>query len=138
MNPDEWWSTSSLDFAWWQVWFERYRNFIFSFADKAQLDGADGMVIGGEWIAPSLPGGKLPDGSPSGVPADAQQRWRDIITGVRERFDGTLFWGLPAGGERINPPPFGLQQESVPLSFYPGSAMGPRYILKVYWRQSSQ
>jgi hypothetical protein len=64
------------------------------------------MVIGGDWIAPSLPDGKLPDGSPSGVPADAQQRWREIITGVRERFDGTLFWALPADGERIDPPPF--------------------------------
>ena len=106
MSPDEWWSTSNLDFAWWQVWFERYRNFVFSFADKAQMDGADGMVIGGEWIAPALPGGILTDGSPSGVPADAEQRWREIITGVRNRFNGTLFWALPADGERIDPPPF--------------------------------
>ena len=102
----EWWSTATLDFAWWQVWFERYRNFIFSFADKAQLDGATGLVIGGEWIEPALPGGLLPDGSPSGVPADAEQRWREIIAEVRTRYDGQLYWALPADAEGIDPPAF--------------------------------
>jgi hypothetical protein len=103
---EQWWLSSTLDFAWWQVWFERYRNYIFSFADKAQLDGASGLVLGGEWLSPALPGGVLPDGSPSGVPADAEQRWHEIITEVRNRFDGTLFWALPADGGKINPPPF--------------------------------
>jgi hypothetical protein len=105
-DANDWWENSTLDFPWWQVWFERYRSFIFSFADKAQIDGAQGLVIGGDWISPALPGGKLPDGTPSGVPADAEQRWRDIIAQVRTRFDGQLFWALPAGGERLNPPPF--------------------------------
>jgi hypothetical protein len=39
------------------------------------------------------------------VPADAERRWREIITGVRNRYDGTLFWALPAD-DRIKPPPF--------------------------------
>lgn len=102
----EWWSSSTRDFPWWQVWFERYSHFIFSFADKAQLDGAQALVLGGDWISPSLPGGKLPDGSPSGVPADTERRWREIIAGVRERFDGQLFWALPADNKNITPPPF--------------------------------
>jgi len=106
MEMDDWWTTSTRDFAWWQVWFERYSNFIFSFADKAQLEGANGLVIGGDWIDPALPAGILADGSPSGVPADAERRWREIIAGVRERYDGTLFWALPAGSDRINYPPF--------------------------------
>jgi hypothetical protein len=105
-DMEQWWLSSTLDFAWWQVWFERYRNYIFSFADKAQLDGASGLVLGGEWLSPALPGGVLPDGSPSGVPADAEQRWHELITEVRKRFDGTLFWALPADGGKINPPPF--------------------------------
>ncbi len=105
-EADEWWSSATLDFPWWQVWFERYRNFIFSFADKAQLDGVSGLVIGGEWVAPALPGGKLPDGSPSGVPADAERRWRAIIAEIRNHFDGKLYWALPADGDRIKPPPF--------------------------------
>jgi len=105
-DVDEWWMTSTRDFAWWQVWFERYRNFILSFADKAQLEGANGLVLGGEWVSPSLPGGVLPDGSPSGVPADAERRWREIITEIRNRFDGRLFWALPASSGSIKPPPF--------------------------------
>ncbi|HUV28580.1 MAG TPA: hypothetical protein VMW34_14565 [Anaerolineales bacterium] len=105
-DKDEWWMSSTLDFAWWQVWFERYSNFILSFADKAQMDGASGLVLGGEWVSPALPGGLLPDGSPSGVPADAEQRWREIVAEVRNRFDGTLFWALPATNDRINAPPF--------------------------------
>ncbi|MGW8224254.1 MAG: carboxypeptidase regulatory-like domain-containing protein [Anaerolineales bacterium] len=106
VDMEEWWLSSSLDFAWWQVWFERYQNFIFSYADKAQFDGASGLVLGGDWVAPALPGGKLPDGSPSGVPLDAEQRWREIVAEVRNRFDGTLFWALPATEGEITAPPF--------------------------------
>jgi hypothetical protein len=102
----DWWSSSPRDFPWWRVWFERYNNFILTFADKAQQDGAKGLVIGGDWISPALPGGMLPDGSPSGVPADAEDRWRKIISDVRERYQGTLFWALPATNTGINPPPF--------------------------------
>jgi len=105
-DMQDWWLSSNLDFAWWQVWFERYQNFIFSFADKAQLDGASGLVIGGDWVTPALPGGKLPDGEPSGVPLDAEQRWREIVAEVRNRFDGTLFWALPTTEGQITPPPF--------------------------------
>lgn len=106
MDLQEWWLSSTRDFPWWQVWFERYSSFILSFADQARLDGARGLVLGGPWVAPALPGGILPDGSPSGVPLDAEQRWRDLIISIRERFDGTLFWALPTGGEQIDPPPF--------------------------------
>ena len=106
LNLDEWWSSSTRDYPWWQVWFERYSHFILSFADKAQLDGAQALVLGGDWISPALPGGILSDGTPSGVPADAERRWRELIAGVRERFEGQLFWALPADIERIQPPPF--------------------------------
>jgi hypothetical protein len=103
---EDWWTTSPRDFPWWQVWFERYRNFILSFADKAQQDGASALILGGDWVIPALPDGKLPDGSSSGVPADADKRWREIIAEVRERYDGTLFWALPASKDGIDPPPF--------------------------------
>jgi hypothetical protein len=106
LNLDEWWSSSTRDYPWWQVWFERYSHFILSFADKAQMDGAQALVLGGDWISPALPGGILSDGTPSGVPADAERRWRELIAEVRERFEGQLFWALPADNERIQPPPF--------------------------------
>jgi hypothetical protein len=126
-NPDEWWSSSTLDFAWWQVWFERYRNFIFSFADKAQLDGAEGLVVGGDWVSPALPGGKLPDGSSSGVPADAELRWREIITELRNRYSGKLFWALPVNGDPIKPPPFIEDLDHVYLLWSVPLATDPDY-----------
>jgi len=57
-------------------------------------------------VSPALPGGKLADGSPSEVPADAESRWRELISEVRERYTGTLFWALPSSKDGINPPPF--------------------------------
>jgi hypothetical protein len=105
-DMQDWWSSSPRDFSWWQVWFERYRNFILNFADKAQQEGASGLVLGGEWVSPALPGGKLPDGSPSGVPADVEKRWREIISEIRERYTGTLFWALPSSKDGIKSPPF--------------------------------
>lgn len=103
---EEWWSSSPRDFPWWQVWFERYQNFILTYADKAQQDGASGLVLGGDWVSPALPGGLLPDGSPSGVPADAEDRWRKIISEVRDRYQGTLFWALPTDNSGVKYPPF--------------------------------
>lgn len=126
---DDWWSSSPRDFPWWQVWFERYRNFIFTFADKAQQDGVNGLVLGGDWVSPALPGGVLPDGTPSGVPADAEERWRKIVVEVRERYQGTLFWALPTTKSGINLPPFieDLDQVyllwSIPLSDQPDATL---------------
>ena len=62
--------------------------------------------MGGEWVLPALPGGILPDGEPSGVPLDAESRWRNVIAKVRENFDGTLFWALPSTERGIDPPEF--------------------------------
>jgi len=56
-------------------------------------------------VAPALPGGSLPDGTSSGVPSDADARWRDLIADVRGRFDGLLLWALPYT-EVDNLPPF--------------------------------
>lgn len=103
---DSWWSSSERDFAWWNVWFERYQRFILHFADLAQTEGIEGLVIGGEWVSPALPGGQLPDGEPSGVPADSEERWRKLIAEVREHYDGTLFWALPSAPNGIDPPVF--------------------------------
>ena len=128
-SSDEWWSSSPLDFPWWQVWFERYENFILTFADKARQDGANGLVIGGEWVSPALPEGMLQDGSPSGVPADAEERWQQLIAEVRDRYQGTLFWALPTETDGINPPPFIEDLDyvyllwSLPLAEQPDAAL---------------
>ncbi len=56
-------------------------------------------------MAPALPNGRLADGSPSGIPADASQRWRDILNQVRARYSGKIYWALPSTWIQ-NPPDF--------------------------------
>lgn len=106
VDVDSWWQSAPRDFPWWQTWFERYEDFLLNFADFAQQFQASGLVIGGDWVTPALPDGILADGSPSGVPADAESRWRDLISEVRAHYDGTLFWALTASPDGINPPVF--------------------------------
>lgn len=91
---DEWWAQAPRDFAWWVSWFDRYAAFALHHADLAQQTNAETLILGGAWMEAAMPSGKLADGSPSGVPADAEQRYRDLIAQVRERYDGTLAWAL--------------------------------------------
>ncbi len=90
-----WWQEGARDFSWWLVWFDHYRSFILHHADLAAQTGAEALVMGGEWLNPALPGGTTIDGQPSGIPSDAEQRWRNLIGEVRQRFPGTLMWALP-------------------------------------------
>jgi hypothetical protein len=100
----EWWQTSQRDFAWWVTWFDRYRVFLLHHAELAERSQAGALVIGDETLAPALPGGVLPDGSPSGVPEDARQRWSDLLAEVRSRYTGQLYWAMPYSPGGIEPP----------------------------------
>ncbi|MBV6392420.1 MAG: hypothetical protein KPEEDBHJ_01642 [Anaerolineales bacterium] len=91
----QFWKNAPRDAAWWQAWFTRYRIFLVNYADLASQTGAQSIILGGEWVTPSLPGGLLPDGTPSNVPADAEAQWRGIIAEVRNRFKGQVLWALP-------------------------------------------
>jgi hypothetical protein len=105
-TPEEWWAGSSRDFPWWVAWFDRYRNFLLHHADLASRSDAQALILGGEWLGPALPGGALADGSASGVPVDAEDRWRTLIQEVRTRYSGPIFWALPYSLASGNPPPF--------------------------------
>lgn len=100
----EFWRNAPRDPNWWNTWFDHYRAFAVHYADLASLAGAQGLVIGGDWIGPALPGGTLADGSPSGVPADAETRWRAVIAEVRQHFRGNLMFALPYDTVNIAPP----------------------------------
>ena len=102
----DWWSAAALDFPWWQTWFERYTDFVLHHADLAQQQNAQALILGGDWISPALPGGTFVSGQPSGVPADAEVRWRDLIREVRSHYTGILMWALPLPAGVDNPPPF--------------------------------
>ena len=105
-NPQTWWIEGKRDFAWWLVWYEQYARFLTHHADLAARTDAQALVIGGDWLDPALPGGLLADGSPSGVPADAETRWREIINQVRQQYGGQVWWALPFNQAIAEAPPF--------------------------------
>jgi len=103
-NANDFWRTAPRDAGWWGSWFDHYRAFAVHYADMASISGAQGLILGGDWIAPALPGGKLADGNPSGVPADAETRWKNIIAEVRQHFRGNVLFALPYTNTDIQAP----------------------------------
>ncbi len=106
LPTDLWWQSAPRNFSWWVTWFESYKAFILNFADLSTKSNAKALVIGGDWMIPALPGGKLADGSPSGVPSDALSRWEDLISEIRAHYKGTLIWALPFTNNLENVPGF--------------------------------
>ncbi|MGD8759138.1 MAG: hypothetical protein PVJ07_02675 [Anaerolineales bacterium] len=92
-----WWQEAERDADWWQVWFEEYRSFVLTLAGQATQAGAAKLILGGVDVAPALPDGLLPDGTPSQVPGDAEDRWRELISEVRQRFHGRLAFEVELG-----------------------------------------
>jgi hypothetical protein len=103
-ESDGWWQSAERDYSWWLVWFNQYNEFLLHHADLAQKADADAMIIGGGWILPALPEAKLTDGTFSGVPADAENRWREIISEIRKRYEGELLWAHPGSNLSTLPP----------------------------------
>ena len=103
-TADDFWRTAPRDVGWWDTWFNLYRAFIIDHADMATQAAAQGLIIGGDWIAPALPAGKLADGNPSGVPADAETRWKNLIAEVRQHFHGSVIFAIPYDNNAITAP----------------------------------
>ncbi|MEW5938617.1 MAG: hypothetical protein AB1750_03045 [Chloroflexota bacterium] len=101
-----WWRAAPRDSTWWQLWFDYYREFAINYADMATRSGAQAVILGGDWIAPALPGGTLSDGTASNVPADAEARWQTIVNEIRARFRGQIFWAMPYTVPNLQTPPF--------------------------------
>ncbi|HCK66225.1 MAG TPA: hypothetical protein DHW49_08150 [Anaerolineae bacterium] len=98
------WLNAPRDAAWWQTWFTRYRAFAVNHADLATQTGAQFLILGGEAVTPALPGGTLPNGQPSNVPADVEAQWKAIIQDVRSRFRGQVFWAMPYTTSNVQTP----------------------------------
>lgn len=95
VDTNEFWRSAPRDSTWWENWFNHYRAFAVNFADMATQADAQAVILGGDWIAPALPNGKLADGTPSGVPADAEARWQAIVAEVRQHYSGNILFALP-------------------------------------------
>jgi hypothetical protein len=100
---DQWWQSAARDFAWWVSWFDRYQDFVLHFADLAEQEGVDTLILGGDWMSPAFPSGMLADGTTSGVPPDADDRYRNLISLVREHFNGNIAWAFDYPQDLINP-----------------------------------
>jgi len=94
-NANDFWNSAPRDAGWWENWFEHYRAFVIHYADMANLSGSQALIIGGDWIAPALPAGTLANGNPSGVPADTETRWLNLIAEIRQHFRGSVIFALP-------------------------------------------
>ena len=102
---DLWWQEGARDFSWWLVWFKHYQTFLMNYAELAAQTGTETLIVGGDWLNPALPNGILFDGQPSGVPADAEQRWRTLLAEIRQKFPGIILWSLSEKDVQT-PPPF--------------------------------
>ena len=112
-----WWTSAPRDEAWWNTWFDRYAAFAAYNADLATKSGAQALILGWDWVTPALPGGQI-NGNSSGVPADAEARWQAIITDVRSRFGGSVFWALSYPGGLQSDPDFAKNLDGVYLLWY--------------------
>jgi hypothetical protein len=111
----DWWKSAPRDPLWWQIWFDYYRAFAVHYADMAAQAGAQALILGGDWIGPALPNGTLFDGSPSGVPTDADTRWLAILNEVRAHFRGQVLWAMPYTAPNLVTPSFLVQTDGVYL-----------------------
>jgi len=100
----DWWSSSELTTDWWDNWFSRYRSYILYYADLSAQNSVDTLIIGGDWLLPSLPGGTLPDGSNSNPPADSASRWSSLTAEIRQHFSGKIFWAVNYPGGLADAP----------------------------------
>jgi hypothetical protein len=107
-----WWIDAPRSPDWWNAWFDSYRRFALNHADLAAQSGAQALILGGEWLAPAMPQGTLADGSASGVPDDAENRWRSILAEVRSHYKGAVWWAWPyTPGNLTSVPGFVLETD---------------------------
>ncbi len=102
-TAEEWWISAPRTFSWWNSWFDQYREFALHFAEAAERQDTEILILGGDWLYPALPGGKLATGEPSGVPADAEIRWTEILEDIRSRYSGTIAWSMSLPTEERKP-----------------------------------
>jgi hypothetical protein len=105
-SASAWWTSAPRSETWWNDWFDRYRAFALYHADLAAQSGSQALILGGEWTMPAMPNGTLADGSPSGVPADADARWKNLIAEARQRFAGQILFAIPYQGSIPQAPAF--------------------------------
>ena len=65
-----------------------------NYALQAAAVNADALVLNDGTLNPALPSGVLANGDPSGVPGNATDRWKQLITDVRSVYSGQIYWSV--------------------------------------------
>jgi hypothetical protein len=100
---DEWWLSVSPSEAWWQIWLEQYRNFILHHAILAEKTHAEVLIIGENWLSPTLPGAHGYDHIYDAQPGNINAIWSGLIQDIRDHYHGTISWRLDYN-QLSNPP----------------------------------
>ncbi len=92
-SPESWWNDLATDQEQtWQSWLADYQRFIFQYADFSAVNEVEILVLGGDWLEPSLP---VNDHSEQfNQPGNMASLWEEIIGDVRDRYQGQVGWML--------------------------------------------
>ena len=112
-TSSNYWSSSDRSYNWWEDWFDKYQLFILHYADYAELNGIQTLIIGGSQVAPAFPQGNLPDGKPSNTPYDFEDKWNGLIANIRSKFSGQLFFALPYSDSLDESPDFLVNVDAI-------------------------
>ena len=92
-NPINWWEAlQTMDETNWALLLAQYQNFIYQYATLAELTETETLVIGGDWLIPTLPVNDNPERFHQ--PGNIQSIWEELIAGVRERYHGEIAWQI--------------------------------------------
>ncbi|MFN2145761.1 MAG: hypothetical protein ACK2T7_10440, partial [Anaerolineales bacterium] len=110
-----WWqSQPTYEETFWLQFLTEYRNFLYQYANLAALAGADEIILGGDWLLPSLPvNGNF---SIYSQPGNIEKIWADTLTGVRDRFQGKISFVVSLDMAE-DPPEFLSQIDRIYLSW---------------------
>jgi hypothetical protein len=107
------WPDQALSQAWWASWFEHYRSFLLTYAS---LPGVTKLIISASQIEPSLPSDQ------ANAPVNAEFRWREMLSEVKQVFEGTLAIELELGEALQTIPPILDEFDEVHIYWHPSLA----------------
>jgi Glycoside Hydrolase Family 113 len=85
----KWWNKWKIGTTWGDdpaardAWFASYEAYVFHYAELAEAEGVEQFAVGTELFSTS----------------PQEERWREVVSGVRERFSGTLTYAALYTGE---------------------------------------
>lgn len=114
-NALNWWDALPVENqVTWKIWLDQYKQMIYQYAEIAEFTGVESFVMGGDWLAPSLPLGN--NAQAYNLPGNIESIWQEIIAGIRQRYNGKIGWQLNTEAAK-DPPAFLSQVEQFYLQW---------------------